>query len=211
METYSKKIKGLQNDTIKVMQCLSRLLMIANNTRGAIERGIDDYLYELENLCLKSRTVLEEYRPKKDYREMLYETGQISNVTGSIEVTFEGWIHISLNTILPSSKHKVTNYIGDTVSRLLKDYSGDLPYFESAFLAIVDHCNNENHTSLDNDNKAWKMIPNAIKGRVIEDDNQFVLSIGLFAKSSENAHCDIYIMAPEDTWNFMQMLNDNTL
>lgn len=211
MEQYKEKLKILQNDTVKILQCLSRLLISNSESKGRIEKGIDDYLYELENLCLKSRTYLEAYKPKRDLGQMLYETGKISDVQGSIEVTFEGWIHISLNTLLPSGKYKISNYIGDTISRLLKNYGSELPYFENAFLAIVEYCNYENHNSLDNDNKGWKMIPNAIKGRVIPDDNQFILSVGLFAKLADNPHSEIYVLPSEDAANFMEMLADNTL
>ncbi|MBS7297663.1 MAG: hypothetical protein KIG65_01120 [Eubacteriales bacterium] len=211
MEQYREILKSLQNDTIKIMQCLSRLLISNSESKGVIEKGIDDYMYELENLCLNSRTYLEAYKSPKDYQQMLYETGKVSDVYGSIEVTFEGWIHISLNTLLPSGKYKISNYLGDTISRLVKEFSGELPYFETAFLAIVEYCNFENHHSLDNDNKGWKMIPNAIKGRVIPDDNQFILSVGLFAKLAENPHSEIYILPPEDAANFMEILANDAL
>ena len=55
------------------------------------------------------------------------------------------------------------------------------------------------------------MIPNAIKGRVIPDDNQFILSVGLFAKMEDNPHLEIYIMPPEDAANFMDMLANDIL
>ena len=67
----------------------------------------------------------------------------------------------------------------------------------------------DKHNSLDNDNKAWKMIPNSLKGIVIEDDSQFVLSIGLFAKKSEDLSCDIYVLPPEDAAFFMNFLEQN--
>ena len=71
-------------------------------------------------------------------------------------------------------------------------------------MAIIEYCNYDNHNALDNDNKGWKMIPNALKGRVIEDDTQFNLSIGLFTKVSENIRCEIYVMAPENAAEFME-------
>ena len=211
MERYKSILSDLQNDTVKVIQCLSRLLMSQSESKGVIEKGMDDYFYELENLCLKSRAMLEGYKTPKNYREEIYETGCVSDVYGSIEVTYEGWIHISLNTLLPSGKYKMTSYIGDTVSRLLRNYGTELPYFDTAFLGIIEYCNDENHNSLDNDNKCWKMIPNALKGKVINDDNQFILSIGLFGKRAENSHCEIYILPLEDTSIFMEMLANDTL
>ena len=53
------------------------------------------------------------------------------------------------------------------------------------------------------------MIPNSLKGIVIEDDSQFVLSIGLFAKKSEDLSCDIYVLPPEDAAFFMNFLEQN--
>ena len=148
-----------------------------------------------------SGEVSEDYIPDKNLAE----------VTGSIEVTHDGWLHITLNTLLPSCKYKTSNYIGDTISRLIKYYGHDLPYFEDAFLAIVEYCNNENHNALDNDNKGWKMIPNSLKGSVISDDSQFVLSIGLFAKMSDDIRCEIYVMPPEEGSVFMDLLAQNML
>ena len=78
-------------------------------------------------------------------------------------------------------------------------------------MAIVEYCNEENHNALDNDNKGWKMIPNALKGRVIEDDNQFILSMGLFTKISDEMRCEIYIMPPEDGVIFMDLLAKDML
>ena len=49
-------------------------------------------------------------------------------------------------------------------------------------LAIVEYCDYDNREVYDQDNKSWKMIPNAIKGRVVKDDEQFRLDIGLFSK-----------------------------
>ena len=87
----------------------------------------------------------------------------------------------------------------------------ELPYFDRAFLAIVEYCNYEKHNALDNDNKGWKMIPNALKGRVIADDSQFILSVGLFAKLADDARCEIYVLPPEDGANFMEMLSSDAI
>ena len=116
-----------------------------------------------------------------------------------------------MNTLLPNCKYRISSYISDTISRLISSCGYELPYFEKAFMAIVEYCNYENHNALDNDNKGWKMIPNALKGSVIEDDSQIVLSVGLFAKMSENIRCEIYVMLPEDGSLFMEMLSSGTL
>lgn len=210
MEQFKQRLSKLQTDTIHVMQEISRMLMSNGGTEKSLEEQMDNFMYGLETLCIKSRTLVEQYRPKKEAQPGV--TGdEISDVCGSIELTCEGWLHITLNTLLPNSKHKSTAYIGDTVSRLLRSYAGELPYFERAFLAIVEYCNYDNHNALDNDNKGWKMIPNALKGKVIEDDNQFILSMGLFTEISEIPRCEIYLMTPDDASYFMDMLLNGTL
>ena len=63
METFKKTLSDLQGDTVKVMQCLSRLLMSNSQSANVIGRQMDEYLCELENICVRSRTVIEKYRP----------------------------------------------------------------------------------------------------------------------------------------------------
>ena len=207
MERSRNDILSLQSDTIKVMNYISELL----TSPRVSDRDIDDYMCELENLCVKSRLTMESYRSEEMRRESIRTNEIVSDVAGSIEVTSDGWLHITLNTLVPSCKHRVSGYISDNIRRLIYYYGNELPYFEKAFLGIVEYCNYENHNALDNDNKGWKMIPNALKGSVIEDDSQFVLSIGLFSKISENARCEIYVLPLEDGAVFMDLLNSNTV
>lgn len=211
METFKKTLSDLQGDTVKVMQCLSRLLMSNSQSANVIGRQMDEYLCELENLCVRSRTVIEKYRPFSAMKSVNEVNDNIGNICGNVEVTENGWLHITLNTLLPNCKYRISSYISDTISRLISSCGYELPYFEKAFMAIVEYCNYENHNALDNDNKGWKMIPNALKGSVIDDDSQFVLSVGLFAKMSENIRCEIYVMLPEDGSLFMEMLSSGTL
>lgn len=211
MEEYKKTLSDLQSNTVKVMQCLSRMIMSNSESKTVLEKNMDEYLCELENLCVKSRSALDTFKISGEVSDYCTPDKIVAEVAGSIEVTYEGWLHITLNTLLPSCKYRTNNYIGDTINRLIKHYDGELPYFENAFLAIVEYCNDENHNSLDNDNKGWKMIPNALKGRVILDDSQFVLSIGLFAKISDEVRCEIYVMSPEDGSIFMDLLTQNML
>ena len=41
-----------------------------------------------------------------------------------------------------------------------------------AILIIDEHCDLKNHQVFDQDNKGWKAIPNALKGLLVEDDDQ---------------------------------------
>lgn len=211
MEEFKKTLSNLQSDMVKVLQCLSRLLMSNSKSVNVIGRQMDEYLCELENLCIHSRIAMENYRPAAIHQKTNSVNDTIDNICGNIEVTHEGWLHITLYTLLPNCKYRISNYIGDTIGRLVQNCGYTLPYFDKAFMAIVEYCNFENHNALDNDNKGWKMIPNALKGSVIEDDSQFVLSIGLFTKLSEDIRCEIYVMPPEEGSIFMEMLSAETI
>lgn len=209
-EALKNVLNDLQGDTISVMQHLSRMIM-ANKENGRLgAKRIDDYLCEIENLCVKSRSVLDRYRPQ-ELSPVNNLSGNSIDIAGSIEVTTEGWLHITLNTLLPNCRHRVSNYVGDTIGRLIQSCGYTLPYFEKAFLAIVEYCNHENHNALDSDNKGWKMIPNALKGSVIEDDSQFVLSIGLFSEISDDVRCEIYVMPYEDSSIFTAWLSSGMI
>ena len=48
MEELKPVVSDLQMGTVKVMQGLSRLLMSNSNSQSVIEKGIDDYMFELE-------------------------------------------------------------------------------------------------------------------------------------------------------------------
>ena len=209
-EAIKNVLNDLQNDAISVLQHLSRMLL-ANKENGRLgAKRIDDYLCEVEKLCVKSRSVLDKYRPQ-EISGTSYETVNNIDIAGSLDVTNEGWLHITLNTLLPNCRHRVSNYIGDTIGRLIQNCSYPLPYFDKAFLAIVEYCNHENHNALDSDNKGWKMIPNALKGSVIEDDSQFVLSIGLFTEISDEVRCEIYVMPYEDSSIFTALLSSGMI
>lgn len=211
MEQFKKSLTDLQSDMVGAMKSISKLLLSEGRSTNVVARQMDDYLCEVENLCVKSRMALEKYRPLCEPLKVNAANEIVEDICGNAEVTNEGWVHITLNTLLPNCKHRISGYLGDTIARLIRSCGYKLPYFETAFLAIVEYCNFENHNALDNDNKGWKMIPNALKGRVIEDDTQFHLSIGLFTKLSEDARCEIYVMPPEDVSDFTYYLFSDTL
>lgn len=209
MDDLKSTLNDLQLDNIHVLQCLSRAVMSDGVSGQAMSAKLGAYLCELERLCVKSRAALDKYLVDEALPSM--PDGEPIDIAGSLEVTAEGWLRITLNTLLPNCRRKNSGYIGDTVSRLVKGCGYDLPYFERAFMAIVEYCGEKNHNALDNDNKGWKMIPNALKGAVIEDDSQFVLSIGLFSKRSDIPRCEIYVLPPEDGAEFMAKLSENVI
>ena len=106
-----------------------------------------------------------------------------------------------------AKKEKINGYIQDTLTRLLDECDKPLPMFDKAFLAIVEYCDYESREVFDQDNKSWKMIPNAIKGRVVEDDEQFKIDIGLFSKISDTPACHIYVIPETQLVDFIYYLS----
>ena len=128
--------------------------------------------------------------------------------TGAIEVNENGWLHITLNTLLPHCKQKSSKWLRNTILRLLNSYrqtGHSLPYFERAMLVVDEHCNIENRQIYDQDNKSWKAIPNALKGLVIADDDQFSLGLLLMSTVSDAPACHIYVMDIADAEGYLSL------
>ena len=211
MEKYKENLKELQIEAQKISDMLIKMIKSNSISENVLRKNLDSYLWSVEKLCIKSRNTLDRYFPVRFVPGRKASGKALSDICGSIEVTDMGWVHITLNTLLPSEKYIVSTYIKDTINRLIINYEYELPYFEKAFMGIVEFCNFETHNSLDNDNKGWKMISNILKGRVFEDDTQFILSIGLFAKLSEEIRSEIYVLPPEDGSIFMDLLTSEML
>lgn len=131
-----------------------------------------------------------------------------SKVTGKIEVDQFGWVHITLYTLLPNCRYRTPEFLQETISRLLQSYTqskGPLPWFEKALLVIDEHCDLQNRQVFDQDNKGWKAIPNAIKGVVVPDDDQFTLELALLATLDQMPSCHIYILPAEEAGDFFAL------
>jgi hypothetical protein len=74
---------------------------------------------------------------------------------------------------------------------------------------IDEHCNVESRTVYDQDNKGWKAIPNALKGRVIKDDDQFTLSVHLTSTYSAETACHIYLLPQSEVGDFFYAKYEN--
>jgi len=51
----------------------------------------------------------------------------------------------------------------------------------------------------------WKAIPNALKGRVIPDDDQFTLGVCLLSTLDDNPTCHIYLVPQTELSDFFAM------
>lgn len=131
-----------------------------------------------------------------------------SKVMGKIEVDQFGWVHITLYTLLPHCRYRTPEFLQETVSRLLQSYTrskGPLPWFEKALLVIDERCDLRNRQVFDQDNKGWKAIPNAIKGVVVPDDDQFTLELALLSTLDQMPSCHLYILPAEEAGDFFAL------
>lgn len=211
MDTLKKELKYVQETLIRSIQAISRVSMSESKSEQVIDKRLGDILDTVESACVTARCVIDRYRIMKPFSENGKKEKIISKVAGEIEVTAEGWLHIKLNTLLPNCRYKTNSYIQDTLTRLLEECDKPLPMFDKAFLPIVEYCDYDNREVYDQDNKSWKMIPNAIKGRVVKDDEQFRLDIGLFSKISDTPACHIYVIPQTQLSEFMNYLSNDLL
>ena len=197
------KMKKHLNDAQKALDYLSANAVTFEKHNGFSEVAAIQFelaVLDFRKLCEKNKIPVKEVLP----------TGTIlhsNEIYGEAEITVNGWVHIRINTLLPGSRFiQNSRYISDSIGRLLDNftaYGGKLPFYEKAFMAIVERCDFESRRSFDNDNKAFAPIINALKGRLFADDNQFELSLGLFTEfDSENA-CHIYITPENEAADFL--------
>jgi len=128
-----------------------------------------------------------------------------SEILGEIEVNQFGWVHITLHTLLPHCRYQTPAFLQKTISRLLQSYQGKLPRFEKVILIIDEHCDPTNRQVYDQDNKGWKAIPNAIKGVLVPDDDQFTLELALLSTLDETPSCHVYVLPAEEAGEFFSL------
>ncbi len=154
---------------------------------------LDGALELLEKAVISLRNAAESIRPPLE--PTLPEAGRpLTDWAGRMEITPQGWLHMELFSLLPTCRYKTPKLLADTLSRMLREYGTALPFFSRAALVIDEHCNLESRQVYDQDNKGWKAIPNALKGVVIADDDQFSLEVCLLSTMDASPGCHIYVL-----------------
>ena len=207
-------------DIKKELTQISSMLHIA---RGNCEVLLKDYavsgtqldciLDQSERAVIRLRTLAETVRSRPVESGNKPTAPEIPSLVGGIEVNEFGWVHITLNSLLPNCKYKTPLWLQNTLSALLLGYQKNgrkLPKFERAMLIIEEHCDVKSRQVYDQDNKGWKAIPNAIKGLLVADDDQFLLEVALLSRQSETVGCHIWVLpAAEDTGEYFSVRTGN--
>ena len=84
----------------------------------------------------------------------------------------------------------------------MKGRAGKLPYFQRAMLVIDEHSSTEGRHIYDSDNKGWKAVSNALKGRLFPDDDQYTLALSLLSTRSTENVCHITLLDLADAADF---------
>lgn len=115
---------------------------------------------------------------------------------------------------IPCRRKTSAKRIGPTVARALDRYEAAharLPMLEHALLIIDEHCEIDARRVYDQDNKGWKAIANAIKGRLIPDDDQYSLGVCLLSRRLPQNVCHIYLIPEQDAGDFLTLRAENYL
>ncbi len=175
---------------------VEKLQRMLEQTQEQFERAT----LELRRLCEKNSLGVGGYGNRPPVPRM--------EVDGYVEQFGCGWLHIQLNTLLPHCRYQTAEWLSDTIRRLLDDYESGgsvLPHFNAAMLVIDEHCGIDGRHIFDQDNKGYKAVSNAIKGRLIPDDDQYTLSLALLSRKSELNVCHITLLDQADAADFFAL------
>ena len=212
MSTIRNEIKNIQNIVFEAYKESGNLLALHESKdagKDAVAAALDRIAGQFESGAVMLRNLCESVHPGPGRIGAKPALPKL-HISGKAEVNLYGWLHIELNALLPNCRFQTPIYLRDTITRLLDEYeqSGKtLPRFDSALLVIDEHCDIGSRQIFDQDNKGWKAIPNALKGRVIRDDDQFTLGIALVSTRSEGTACNIYVIPRGDAGDFFAMLD----
>ena len=205
MNTFKQDIATMMEQMTDACHQMGTLAAQADPEK--LQRSLEQIASQTERTALTVRKLCEKHSPGAGGYGKRPVLPQME-VTGFVETLGYGWLHIQLNTLLPHCRYQTSDWLSDTIRRLLDEYEAggsELPYFKEAMLVIDEHCGIDGRHIFDQDNKGWKAVPNALKGRLFPDDDQFSLDVVLLSTESEELWCDIYVLPADDAWEFFSM------
>ncbi len=201
------RIQQLTADAFQQTGGLTALADAGQLDRVKLDKLLEQTMAQFERTTLEMRKLVERHtagagsyggRPAAPRME----------TAGFAETFGYGWLHIQLNTLLPHCRYQTPEWLSDTIRRLLDEYESGgskLPFFHKALLVIDEHCGIAGRHIFDQDNKGWKAVSNAIKGRLIPDDDQHTLALALLSTKSELDVCHITLLDQADAADFFSM------
>ena len=198
-------LRTLQQLTEDAAVDARKLMLLANSLKPddlqqqleELCSGFEDAALQVRRLCERQMPGTGGYRRGKSMRPL--------EVVGFVERIGIDWLHIRINTLLPHCRFQPPTWLTSTLTELLDAYElcgGTLPHFKSALLVIEEYSDVEGRHIFDQDNKGWKAVSNALKGRIIPDDDQYTLQVALLTTRSCQDVCHITVLDMKDAPDF---------
>lgn len=207
----------IQNELLEIKSLLGQATAAAGIAAiggGNVIPQMERLTAALERAVVLSRNTLELQRPCVEFLQGGKPVLPHTAIGGTIRLLNGRWLHIRLDTLLPHCRFQSPGYLADTITRLLDGFVENgrrLPYYKKALLVMDEHCSCESRTVYDQDNKGWKAVPNALKGRLFPDDDQFSLGTALLSAECESAECNIYLLPAGDEGEFFELRREGLL
>lgn len=212
MQTIKEMIQQIQRityDAYKSSGQAAALLKAQGGPPEAMAKALERTATQMEQGTVELRALCELCLPAIGQKPVL----PALDVAGTINVNEFGWLLIELNTLLPHCRFSTPLWQTDTITRLLDQHErrhGKLPMLDRVLLVIEEFCDVNSRQVYDEDNKGWKAVSNAIKGRLVADDDQFTLSVCLLSQRySGKRACHIYVLPLQDAGDFFFMRTDH--
>lgn len=210
-------MNGLKQDMARIQELIGTAFaqtgcLVALSDGGMmspekLQQTLEQTMEHFERSALELRRLCEQYSPGVGgYGNRARAPAM--EIAGHVEILYEDWLHICLNTLLPHCRFQSPNWLTDTIRRLLDHYEAQgkpLPRYKRALLVIDEHSSIGGRHVFDQDNKGWKAVSNALKGRVIEDDDQYTLNVALVSKMSKETACHITLLEQRDAADFFSL------
>lgn len=210
-------MKDLRQDMTRIQELVGRafsgtgkLVALADGGRmdpERLQKVLEETSGQFEASALELRRLCERYAPGAGGYGQRSKLPQLQ-VTGCVERYCDTWLHIRLNTLLPHCRYQPPVWLTDTIRRLLDDYEAQgkpLPQYQRAMLVIDEHTDISARHVYDQDNKGYKAVSNAIKGRLIPDDDQHTLALCLLSTESRENVCHITLLDMADAADFFSL------
>ena len=206
-----QKIQTIAHDAYRASSQAATLLNEQGFSPEVFANSLEQTASQMEHAAVELRALCESCLPE------LLTIGRKPvlpplDVAGSISVNEFGWLLVELNTLLPHCRFSTPVWLTDTITRLLDQHErrqGKLPMLDRALLVIEEFCDLDSRNVFDQDNKGWKAVSNAIKGRLVEDDDQFTLSVFQLSQRFSGARsCHIYVLPLSEAGDFFSMRTD---
>lgn len=198
------RMQTLVGDAFSATGTLAALADSGQTDPAKLQKALEETSGAFERSTLELRKLCEKHAPGVGGYGRKPVAPRLDN-TGYVERFGYGWLHIQLNTLLPHCRYQPPEWLSNTIRRLLDDYEAggsELPFFKQAMLVIDEYCGVDGRHIFDQDNKGWKAVSNAIKGRLIPDDDQFTMAVALLSEKSELNVCHISLLDLSDAADF---------